>query len=57
MAKEPIGSFAWNIETMDFNETPTLLLYIDIGYKYYNKDLIVYLIWQNDELTPIKVEI
>ena len=57
MAKEPIGSFAWNIETMDFNETPTLLLYIDIGYKYYNKDLIVYLIWQNDESTPIKVEI
>jgi len=52
-----LGNRAWKVEESDYNGVPAILMYINIGYKYFNKDLVVYLGWQNGELKPMKVEL
>lgn len=53
----PVGDDAWKISVSDFNGTPALVLYINIGFKYYGKDLAVYLTWQDGAFQPVYAEL
>jgi hypothetical protein len=52
-----IGSVACGVDTATFDELPALVLYINIGSRYYNKYLSVYLIWDDTEFKPVYMKL
>jgi beta-lactamase regulating signal transducer with metallopeptidase domain len=48
-----VGSEAWQVQATTYNGAPALAMYINIGSKYYLRNLIALLTWQSGEFLPI----
>lgn len=57
MGTEVVSSPAWGVQVKDYQGTPALVQYINIGYKYYFRNLLVYLTWQDGEFKPVHAEL
>ncbi len=52
-----ISSYAWGIESEQYNDKTALILYQRIGGRNYYKDnLKIVLVWQDGEFKPVKME-
>lgn len=50
---EPVGSQAWRVAVDTVEGVPVLVLYVNIGFKYYERDLAISLTWQDGECNPV----
>lgn len=50
---EPIGSDVWKVDTFELEGKPGLIFYINLGSTYYNKELQVFLSYQDGKLKPV----
>jgi len=55
--KDSIADPAGKVKVTDYNGLPTLVLYMHIGFKYYDKDFAVYLAWENGKFKPVDIKI
>lgn len=53
---ETVSSPAWGVQVKSYKGAPALVQYINIGYKFYMRNLMVYLTWQDGEFKPVHVE-
>ncbi len=51
------GSASWQVQASSCNGAPALAMYINIGSKYYQRNLIVLLTWKNGEFLPIAMNL
>ncbi len=52
-----VSSPAWGVQVKSYKGTPALVQYINIGYKFYMRNLRVYLTWQDGEFKPVHAEL
>lgn len=52
---EPVGSQAWRVAVDTVEGVPALVLYVNIGSKYYERNLMVHLTWQDGVYKPVNM--
>ena len=53
---EPVGSNAWAVDVDTIEDVPALVLYVNIGFKYYERELMISLTWQDGEFKPVDIQ-